>query len=88
MAMTPEDFEIFKRHLEAQPTAFTACPVCSSTEWEADGPVAMPRLVFGKSAPSGVLMSNEVVPVAVMFCRNCFFVRNFLWGLVKAKAKQ
>lgn len=86
MGMAPEDFEFFKAHLSGH--AYSGCPICSSSEWEADGPLAMPRLVFGQNTPNGVLISNEVMPVAVMYCRKCFFVRHFVWGLIQAKARR
>lgn len=85
MAMRPEDFAIFKAHLEKAATPDASCPVCGTAKWSADGPVAIPTYEDRSDGPAAV--GAGYFPVVLLYCQKCFFARQFAWLPIQKAAK-
>lgn len=51
------------------------CPVCGSTEWSASGP----EIAAGNWEPGGTVTRFRAIPLVVLVCKRCFYVRHFAW---------
>jgi hypothetical protein len=77
MMITPEDAEMFKRHLNERVKA-KPCPACDAEDWQIGGPVGTPSYeeLPGRD-PAGAVGTRGVFPLVFLMCGNCFYVRHF-----------
>ena len=80
--LTPEEFEVFKRHL-AQFQEQEVCPICQSSSWQVVGMEAGVPLVNDQFSLGGPTMA-----VVAVCCDKCFFVRHFAWYPMAAQARK
>jgi hypothetical protein len=73
MPMSPEDFEIFKRHIQRFPDQ-APCEVCHEEGWEALGVDIQPMIGPQPGMPIGGPRAPVTVPLLVMVCTTCFHV--------------
>lgn len=83
MALTPDQTEIFKKHMETR-WKQVHCPICREIDWQVDGLVAP---MFWKDLPTPTL-GSEAFPLIVLFCNNCFYVNHFMWLPIKKAAQK
>ena len=82
MALSQEDKNLMLRHL-ARFQQQSGCPVCHTATWHMHGPIAWPIL----DREDGQLsLGMEAIPVVVLRCATCSFMRPFAWQPIKDKA--
>lgn len=82
MALDEEDLQLLRSHYATHAKAEAAqCPICESTTWTADGPIAAPELLV--SPTGGVMVGERAMPMVILICNTCSFVRHFSWGRIK-----
>jgi hypothetical protein len=82
MPIDDEDLQRLRAHYAQHAKAGSAtCPICGGTSWTADGPVAVPTYV----ADFGVMDTNKGVPMMLLICGTCFFVRHFAWNPISGE---
>jgi hypothetical protein len=89
-----EDWAAFEAHIKKFPKA-EVCPICEHTDWSVP-PVELGNMLTAKelaalSLPPGaspVLLPGfgGGVPVIVLICTTCFYVRHFAWRGVRSGA--
>jgi hypothetical protein len=77
MALSKEDLERFREHVNKTCSAKVICPLCGSNDWSISGPYVtlqcnITSLGFGAEAGGGA-------PVVLMTCANCFLCYQFAW---------
>ena len=76
MPVDEKNLQLLRAHYAKYAKAGSAtCPICGGTTWSADGPVAVPAYL-----PSfDTIDITRSVPVMLLVCNTCFFVRHFAW---------
>ena len=90
MPMSDEDFKILLDHLKAiaKGGVVGPCPICGTAKWSADGPMAMIRTRETEEArEKGEFAAISTLPLAVITCTKCFYVRSFAWLPIESAAK-
>jgi hypothetical protein len=76
MALSKEEFDLFREHLRGTCTPPFQCPMCGSKEWSVDGPMIL--LQYSTQMETAVINQGGM-PVVVMTCKKCCNVRQFAW---------
>lgn len=73
MPLSQAQFNAFLAHIQkhGKPNS-GVCPMCGDQGWSVEGPIA--TLNYG---PTG--FSQGGIPMLVLTCRTCFYVRHFAW---------
>jgi hypothetical protein len=83
MATDPKDSIVLREHLNKFQRQI-GCPVCGSGDWGVHGPVAIPIL----DREDGQLsLGMQAMPIMVLRCKVCSFLRQFAWEPIRDKAK-
>jgi len=80
MALSPEELEALRKHLEAF-RGSEVCSVCKNNTWEVQGPLVM----FPISHEGVELTSGPTIPLVILCCNRCFNVRTFAWAGIAKK---
>jgi hypothetical protein len=75
--LSPEEFQIFLQHMEKFPDQ--KCPVCGTTSWGTIGLEAAPPFLASINAVQPAGTGGKVMPVVVIACKTCAYVRSFAW---------
>jgi|HubBroStandDraft_1064217.scaffolds.fasta_scaffold288343_3 hypothetical protein len=82
--LEPTHFAMLQKHLKKHMmVGAISCPICGSKEWTAEAGTLLGTVV----QPGGVFMagSSNQVPLAILICNTCYFVRQFaLVPVIKA----
>ena len=82
MAMKPEDYDLFRKHIATRfHVKFLACPVCQTERWSLDGPLVL--MSYSEELKAAVI-SGGGAPLVLMTCSHCFYTRTFAWLPIKA----
>ena len=85
MALSKEEFELFRAHLRKTCKPPLKCPMCGSIEWSTSGPVVM--LQYNMELEAAYTSGGGGAPVIIMTCACCFFCYQFAWlPILKAAA--
>jgi hypothetical protein len=76
MALSKEEFELFKTHLRTVYTPPLHCKLCGSKDWSVDGPMIL--LQYSTQLETAVINQGGM-PVVVMTCKKCCNVLQFAW---------
>jgi len=81
--LSPQDLGLLLAHMGRFPQAHN-CPICNERDWNIIGTqAALPYDLITKRA-MGPGTGGQVMPVVVVVCQTCGFVRQFAWNAVKA----
>jgi hypothetical protein len=72
--ISAEDLEKLKAHLSRFPKQ--TCPSCRNTTWAVGGIITGLTV---RSADMRTVMGGPNVPLVLLICRRCFYVRHFAW---------
>lgn len=73
MSISPADFKRIKEHLAQFPQQ-SPCPVCAGRRWSVAG------LETGAAfSEEGISLGGGTVPMVIVVCATCYFVRKFAW---------
>jgi hypothetical protein len=84
--LTEDELQMLLKHLEQFPGS-DVCPVCRASTWEIIGIEAaqpyVPRRAGVDEAHVGFRLDKGVLPVVVLMCDTCGYIRSFAWNLIK-----
>lgn len=82
MAMNEEDAALLRAHLDRIPYE-GKCPICGMRQWDAEGPVCLPRV---HKTPHGTAsFGPPIVPVVLLVCSTCHYIHHFAWKPLMGK---
>jgi len=81
--MKPEDYAVLTKHLRAKMGGRNfLCPVCGSSSWGADGPVASLKYAELSAGPAQV--GGGAIPIVLLVCQTCSYTCQFAWLPIQA----
>ena len=80
MPLSPRDFETFIEHLnQFEPMV---CPVCQTSAWQIGYIATSPLFTLEGEA---AVFQPTGIPLVIVTCNTCFYVRQFAWRPVQER---
>lgn len=90
MALAYDDREKIKAHLAKFWKKNLDCPICGQRKWNIENIISPRTMQHEENAIRDHLqiqnipnllpeVSVEVVPIVIVMCRNCYYIRHFGW---------